>query len=58
MKRKRAPFSIYPKPSDLADATQIAEAEDLHLSQVFLRAFRLYVKRRKAREARRPALTR
>jgi hypothetical protein len=50
MKRKRPPFSIYPRPTDLANATRIAEAEDLHVSQVFLRAFRSYVKRRDARE--------
>lgn len=61
MKRKRPPFSIYPKPTDLANATTIAEAEDLNISQVFLRAFRIYVKRRKARDdrkarRRRPAM--
>jgi hypothetical protein len=56
--RKRPPFSIYPKPGDIAEATKIAEADDLHLSQVFLRAFRQYVKRRqlRAERRRRPAL--
>lgn len=43
--RKRKAFSVYPKPIDLAKATEIAEAEDLNVSQVFVRAFRSYAKR-------------
>jgi hypothetical protein len=56
MKRKRPPFSIYPRPSDLAAATTIAEAEDLHISQVFIRGFRAYLKQREKRAARRRQL--
>ena len=51
--RKRKPFSIYPKASDLASATSLADELDLHVYQVFIRAFRSYVKRRKARQQRR-----
>lgn len=40
--RKRTPFTIYPKAADRAKAAAIAEAEDLHIGQVFLRAFRRY----------------
>jgi hypothetical protein len=55
--RKRKPFSIYPKAADMAEATRIAEEEDLHVYQVFMRAFRSYSKRRHRRAARRPALS-
>lgn len=43
--RKKKPFSVYPKAGDLAKAQEIADAEDLNVSQVFVRAFRGFAKR-------------
>lgn len=44
--RKRKPFSVYPRPSDIADVTELAEKLDLNLSQAFLHGFRFYARRK------------
>ncbi|HEV7299266.1 MAG TPA: hypothetical protein VGN72_07870 [Tepidisphaeraceae bacterium] len=44
--RKKKPFSIYPRQTDHAAATQLADEMDLHISQIYLLGFRAFVKRR------------